>query len=251
MRQYIFVMRELVAREVKRKYARSYLGILWSILDPLLNMAVMSLIFSTMFRRNIENYPIYLLTGRIFWSLFTGATNSAMTALVNNKTMLIKVKLPMEIFPLSRSVTALVNFGYSTLAYLLMLIVFRVSFNRYMLLLPVFAGGLFLFSVGIGYILSVLYVFFGDVQHLYSVLLMIWMYLTALFYPISSTPVLMQKVIKHNPVYNYIACARKCVLEGAPPTADEWARVFIWSVGMYIVGKMYFEKQRSKVLQKV
>lgn len=251
MRQYIFVMRELVTREVKRRYARSYLGVLWSVLDPLLNMAVMSLIFSAMFRRNIENYPIYLLTGRIFWALFTEATNSAMTALVNNKNMLIKVKLPMEIFPLSRSVTALVNFGYSTLAYLLMLIVFRIKFNRYMLLLPVFAGGIFLFAVGLGYVLSVLYVFFGDVQHLYSVLLTLWMYLSALFYPISSTPLLMQKVIRHNPIYNYIACARKCVLEGAPPTVEEWARVFVWSVGMYIVGKMFFKKQRSKVLQKV
>ena len=104
-RQYIFVIRELTSREIKRKYSRSYLGIVWSVLNPLLMMAVISLIFSQLFKRSIENYPIYYLTGNILWQLFTGATNAAMTALIDNKTMLIKVKLPMEIFVLARVYT--------------------------------------------------------------------------------------------------------------------------------------------------
>lgn len=251
MKQYLFVIRELVSREIKRKYARSYLGVLWSVLNPLLSMAVMSLIFSTIFKRSIENFPIYYLTGNTFWSLFTGATNSAMTALVDNKNMLIKVKLPMEIFPLSRCFTALANFGYSMIAYIVMLFVFQIRPNIYMLLVPVFAGGLFLFSVGIGYLLSALYVLFGDVKHLYSVFLTIWMYLSAIFYPVSSTSPMMQAIITRNPVYNYIACARKCVLEGMLPSAEEWTRVFIWSAGVYIAGKFYFQRKQTKVLQRV
>lgn len=249
--QYIFVIRELVSREIKRKYARSYLGILWSVLNPLLSMAVMSMIFSTIFRRNIDNFPIYYLTGTIFWTLFTGATNSAMTALVDNKNMLIKVKLPMEIFPLSRSCTALANYGYSLVAYLIMLVVFQVKPSFYMLLLIVYTIGLFMFSIGIGYLLSVLYVLFGDIKHLYSVLLTIWMYLSAIFYPVSSTLPAMQSVIIRNPVYNYIVCARKCVMEQALPTADEWGRLFVWSIGVYIIGKIYFDKMHNRVLQKV
>ncbi len=93
LKQYYFVIKQLVDREIKRKYARSFLGVIWSVLNPLMTMAVMSMIFSTIFKRTIENYPIYYLTGTIFWQLFSGATNSAMTALVDNRTLLLKVKL--------------------------------------------------------------------------------------------------------------------------------------------------------------
>lgn len=249
--QYIFVIRELVSREIKRKYARSYLGILWSVLNPLLSMAVMSMIFSTIFRRSIENFPIYYLTGSIFWALFTGATNSAMTALVDNKSMLIKVKLPMRIFPLARSCTALANFGYSLVAYIIMLLVFRIKPNIYMPLLLLYAACLFVFSLGVGYLLSILYVLFGDIKHLYSVLLTIWMYVSAIFYPVESTSPAMQAIIVRNPVYNYINCARKCVLAGTLPSAEEWARIFVWTVGVFVVGKIYFRKMQTRVLQKV
>lgn len=93
LKQYYFVIKQLVDREIKRKYARSFLGVIWSVLNPLMTMAVMSMIFSTIFKRTIENYPIYYLTGTIFWQLFSGATNSAMTALVDNRTLLLKVKI--------------------------------------------------------------------------------------------------------------------------------------------------------------
>lgn len=251
LKRYIFVIRELVSREIKRKYARSYLGILWSVLNPLLSMAIMSMIFSTIFKRSIENFPIYYLTGNILWALFTGATNSAMTALVDNKNMLIKVKLPMSIFPLSRSCTALANFGYSLVAYVVMLMIYRIHPSVYMPLLFLYTAGLFMFSLGIGYLLSVLYVLFGDIKHLYSVLLTIWMYMSAIFFPVSSTSPRIQAIIVRNPVYNYIACARKCIMEAALPSAEEWARLFVWSVGMYIVGRLYFNKMKNRVLQKV
>ena len=125
-RQYWFVIQQLTARELKRKYARSVLGILWSVLNPLLSMAVLSLIFSQMFRRSIENYPIYYLTGYLLWQAFTATTNSAMTTLADNRALLLKVKLPLELFILTRGCTALVNLGYSLIAYGVMLAVFRI-----------------------------------------------------------------------------------------------------------------------------
>ena len=105
-----FVTGQLVAREMKRKYSRSRLGILWSVLNPLLSMAVLSMIFSTMFRKSIEDYPVYYLTGLLIWSFFTAATNTAMTALADNQALLLQVRLPRSVFPLSRVVTAFVNF---------------------------------------------------------------------------------------------------------------------------------------------
>lgn len=251
IKQYIFVIRELTGREIKRKYARSYLGIIWSVLNPLLSMAVMSLIFSTMFKRNIENYPIYYLTANILWSFFTGATNSAMTALVDNKMMLIKVKLPMSIFPLSRCYTAFVNFGYSLVAFVIMLVVFRIPFHICMLLIFLYALGIFIFSLGIGYLLSVLYVMFGDIKHLYSILLMLWMYMSAIFYPVESTTPAMRAVILRNPVYCFISAARKCVLYAELPNKEEWLRMIGWSMGIYLLGRLVFRKAQNKVLQKI
>ena len=110
-KQYWFALRQMVSREIKRKYARSHLGILWSVLNPLLSMAVMSMIFTTIFKRSIENFPIYYLTGSIMWGLFSSATNSTMTALVDNKGLLLRVKLTKQTFIFARILTALANFG--------------------------------------------------------------------------------------------------------------------------------------------
>ena len=136
-RQYLFVIRELTSREIKRKYARSYLGILWSVLNPLLTMIVMSLIFSTMFHRSIENFPIYYLTGNIIWILFSTGTNTCMNALVDNRTLLLKVKLPKQVFVLARAYTAFVNFLYTCVAYALVLAAFRIEPTWTMALFPV------------------------------------------------------------------------------------------------------------------
>lgn len=251
VKQYAFVVKELVSREIKRKYARSYLGILWSVLNPLLMMIVMSAIFSTMFRRNIENFPVYYLTGNIIFQLFSTATNTTMTSLVDNKQMLIKVKFPMKIFPLSRSVTALVNFGYSCIAYVAILLFFRIPPCPEMLFFPVIVGAAFLFSLGVSYILAVAYVFFGDIKHLYSVFLTLLMYCSAIFYPVENISGWMHAFIIRNPLYNYIACARSVMMYETMPEAAELARMAVWSIGMYLVGNWIFQISKNRVMQKV
>ena len=160
-RQYWFVVQQLTARELKRKYARSVLGVVWSVLNPLLSMAVLSLIFSQLFRRSIENYPIYYLTGYLLWQAFTATTNAAMTTLADNRALLLQVKFPMELFILTRGATALVNLGYSLVAYGVMLVVFQVPLRWTLAYLPVVVACLFLLALGISYLLSAAYVFFG------------------------------------------------------------------------------------------
>lgn len=250
-KQYWFVIRELTGREIKRKYSRSYLGILWSVLNPLLSMTVLSMIFTQIFKRAIENFPIYYLTGYIIWLAFTGATNAAMTTLVDNKMLLIKVKLPMEVFILTRVYTALVNMGYSVVAYVIMLVVFRVTPKWTMLLFPVIIVLLFLFSLGISYILATAYVFFGDVKHLYSVILTLWMYCSAIFYPIDNLEGVIRVVIEWNPIFNYIDAARSIVMYGQIPPTWEIVRMILWAAGMYVFGYYIFRKHKNDVMQKV
>lgn len=245
---YFFAMKELVGREVKRKYVRSYLGVVWSVLNPLLSMVVMSLIFSTIFKRSIENFPVYYLTGTILWNMFTGATNSAMTALVDNKNLMTRTKLPRQIFPLSRILTSLVNFWYSLIAYVVIVAFFKIAPSASLLAFPVVVMMLLLFSTGLGYVLAIAYTFMPDVKYLYSILLQLWMYLSAIFYPVDLLSPQMQTVIRVNPLYIFIAAARSCVLYHAWPPAMEWIGMLGWGFGMYALGCLIFDANKDKIL---
>ena len=249
--QYWFVIQQLTARELKRKYARSALGILWSVLNPLLSMAVLSLIFSQMFRRSIENYPIYYLTGYLLWQAFTGTTNSAMTTLADNRSLLLKVKFPMELFILTRGFTALVNLGYSFAAYGVMLVVFQVPASwPVVFALPVVAF-LFLFSLGVSYALAAAYVFFGDVKHLYSVVLTLWMYCSDIFYPVDQLSGPIRQVVEINPLYLFIRCLRGAVMDARPPSGWDFLLMAAWGVGVYLAGWGIFRVLREKLMQRL
>lgn len=248
IRQYLFVMRELTGRELKRKYARSYLGVIWSVLNPLLTMVVMSLIFSKMFKRNINNFPVYYLTGQTLWSMFTGATNAAMTALVDNKLMMTRTKLPRQIFPLSRILTSLVNFGYSMIAYVIIVAFFRIVPTVSTLFFPVVVVLLLLFSIGLGYILSILYTSLADIKYLYGILLTVWMYLSAIFFPVDNLSVGIKQVILANPIYGYIRAARCVVMEGTMPPGSVVVQITLWGIGMFAVGKLVFSLNQNKIM---
>ena len=246
---YWFVVKELVGREIKRKYARSYLGVVWSVLNPLLLMIVMTLVFSTMFRRNIENFPLYYLTGSIFWNLFSTGTDHAMSAIVDNKGLILKSKNPKIIFVISRMGTALVNFGFSLIPYVAILLFFRIRPTwRIILLIPDLLIFL-VFCMGLSFFLSVVYVFFADIKYLYSVILRILLYLSAIFYPVDRLPDFMKVIIAYNPVFLAIDIARYSVVYGITPYYTEWIKLIIWAVVTFIVGYISFKKNENKVMQ--
>lgn len=251
IKQYWFVIRELTGRELKRKYSRSYLGVVWSVLNPLLSMAVMSAVFSTMFKRSIENFPIYLLTGSTIWQLFTNSTNTSMTSLVDNKQLLIKVKIPLQVFTLSRVYTAFANFIYSFVAYLVLLMVFQIKPTWSMLLIVPIILLTMLFAVGLSLFLSVVYVFFGDIKYLYGIVLTLWMYLTAIFYPVTSLSETMKKIVSANPMYAYISAARGCMMYGEVPSVQLWIQMIAWAVIVFLFGHFFFQSKRNQIMQKV
>ncbi|WP_035790619.1 ABC transporter permease [Butyrivibrio sp. FC2001] len=249
IKQYWFVIRELTGREIKRKYARSYLGILWSVLSPLLYMLIMSLVFSTMFKGSILNFPLYYLTGFLFWNLYAQISDSVMTVLVDNRSLLLRVKVPKNVFILSRCYTALVNFLYSLVAFLPLLFLMGIKPSITMLLLPIDMMLCVMFGLGIGYILSVLYVFFADIRYLYSVMLTLLMYLSAIFYPIDEVPAAMQLVINTNPVYCYMRFAREIMINATFPSAGLWAKVILWAVSAYLLGYLIFKRRENEIMQ--
>ena len=251
LKQYWFVIRELTGREIKRKYARSYLGIIWSVLNPLLYMMILSLVFSTMFIRSIQNFPLYYLTGFLFWNLYCQISESVMTVLVDNKSLLLRVKVPKHVFILSRCYTAVVNFLYSLVAFVPLLFLSGVKPSITMLLFPINAVLCVMFALGVGYILSILYVFFADIKYLYSVLLTMLMYLSALFYPVESVPAPLQLVINNNPVYCFMLFARCIMVYGTVPSAELWIKIISWALGSYLLGYLIFRTKENEVMQNI
>ncbi len=251
-KQYIFVIRELTEREIKRKYVGSKLGILWSILNPLLMMVVMSMIFSFMFKRSIENFPLYYLAGNLVYSLFSEITNHTMSALVDNKSLLIKTKLPLQIFILSRAYTALVNYAYSLIPFAVMLFIFKIKPATTMLMIIPGTMLVLIMAIGISYMLSTAYVFFEDVKYLYSgVFLRILMYLSAVFYPVTSLPDKLQKLISLNPVYMGIYITRECMVYGRFPHYTAWIKLSVAAAVCFVGGMIIFSKNQNKIMQRI
>lgn len=251
IKQYLFVISELTGREIKRKYSRSKLGILWSVLNPLLHMIVLSLVFAKMFNGSISNFPVYVTCGNVLWSLFTTSTNTAMTALVDNKQMLIKVKIPMRVFVMSRVYTAFVNFSFSLIAFVPILLIFRTPITWNILFIPVIVLCELMFALGVSYILSVGYVFFGDIKHLYSIVLFLWMYLSAIFYPTKKLSITMRTIVANNPIYIYIDSFRWIFLEGTLPPTNTMIKMVLWSVAVYFIGRHIFNISKNKIMQKL
>lgn len=250
IKQQWFVIRKLSEREIKRKYARSKLGILWSVLSPLLHMTVMSLIFSYMFSKSIDKYPTFWLTGHLFWDVFHDGTLRGLTALSDNKTLLIRTKYPKEIFILSRVYTSIVNCMYTLIPYVLILIVFQVKPTWSMFCVIAVFFCCILFTIGISYILSILNVFFGDIKHLYSaVVITLLFYMSALFYPATNLPDIMYKIVYWNPTFIQIEFARECMLYNTIPALGLWLKMFGSAFIAFAIGKIVFRKYEGKVLQ--
>ncbi|MDO4356928.1 MAG: ABC transporter permease [Clostridia bacterium] len=248
LERYLPLVRELVIRDLKLKYRRSVLGYIWSLLNPLLMMAVMTLIFSYMFRFDIPNYPLYLICGQTLFSFFNEATNMSMYSIIQNGTLIKKVYVPKYIFPVSRVASSFVTMLFSLIAIIIVMIATRTTFHFSVLLFWVPLVYLFIFSCGIGMILAAFAVQFRDITHLYSVVTMAWMYLTPIFYPITSVPSEVAGVIAYNPLYNFITIFRELVLYGNIPPFATWASGVISSVAIFVIGVFVFRKMQKNFI---
>lgn len=219
--QYIPLLGNLISRELKKKYRRSVLGYAWTILNPLLIMLILNVVFSNMFRSSIENYPVYLFTGRMIYSFITDSTNGLSRSIITNGNLMRKTRVPNYIFPLANFMSAIVNFGFSIIAFIILLVCTRTAVSIHLLAFPLVCVQLFMFSFGLGLFLAQANVRIRDVGYLYAVFCTGWMYLTPLFYPLSQLPENIRYMISHfNPAYFYVQQTRQIFLEHIWPTGD-------------------------------
>ena len=256
-KRYWFLMTQLISRDFKVKYKRSVLGILWSLLNPILTMAVMAVVFSHMFRFQVEgvNYIVYLMTGIIMFNYFSQASRDAMTSVVENFTLINKVYIPKYIFPVAKCLVVGIDFLLTLIPWFGIILLSYVGLgehtcyiNWYYLLLPYIFFCMLLFTLGMGLLLSCLSVFLRDIWHIYGIVLTLWNYLTPVFYSIEILPPKLQFLMQFNPLYQFLTAARTIVLYGQAPSCQTLLILGALGIGMLAIGSLVFKKNQDKFI---
>lgn len=244
--RYSFLIKQLVTRDFKTKYRRSALGMAWSFMNPLLTMSVQYVVFSTFFRSGIPNYSVYLLTGIVFFGFFNESLSLGMTSITGNASLIKKVYIPKYIYPLSRIISSLINFGFSLLPLFLVILVTGTPFHFSMFLLIFDILCLLVFISGMTLLLTTAMTFFQDTVFLWGVVSMMWQYLTPIFYPASIIPASIWPIYRLNPMYQFITFARTCIIDGVSPEPGAYLMCIAWAVGTLLLGIFVFKKNQNK-----
>ena len=256
-KHYWFLMKQLIGRDFKVKYKRSVLGVIWSLLYPVLMMAVMALVFSQMFKFKTEgmNYIVYLMTGIVMFNYFSDATNNAMTSVISNFGLINKVYIPKYIFPIAKCLFTCINFLLTLIPWLIIIYLTRFglgeyvcTFNWWYLLIPYILLCFVVFTMGIGLLLSCATVFLRDVMYIYGIVLTLWNYLTPTFYSLEILPNHLQPIFQINPLYQFITCVRSIVLAGQRPSLTMLATITLWAIGSFLIGSYIFKKKQDKFI---
>lgn len=243
--KYRFLLSQLISRDFKTKYRRSVLGIFWSFLNPLLTMTVQYVVFSTLFKTDITNFPVYLLIGIVFFSFFLESTSMSLMSIVGNANLITKVYMPKYIYPVSRVLSSSINFLLSMIPLLIVVIFTKTPFTSAYLLLPFIIVCLVVFCIGMGMLLSAAMVYFRDTQFIWSVLSMLWMYSTPIFYPVSIIPEKFILLYKINPLYHFIDFSRVVIMQGVSPEPQAYLICAAYALIMLLIGGLIFNTTQN------
>lgn len=246
--QYWELLKELVKRDLKIKYRRSILGFCWSILNPLLFMIVTTAVFSTIFKNSIKMFPLYFLAGNLIFNFYAESTAMAQFSIIGNASLIKKVKLPSQIFPISKVCFSFFNTSFSLIAIFLVMLYFKYLPPLSFLLLPIPILFVFVFSIGIGMLVAALAVYFRDTVHLYSVFLTVVSYFSAIFYPETILPLEYRHYLLLNPVYAYIKYLRLIMLDGTIPSLEYTMLCLFYSILAVVLGIYYFNKTKKNFI---
>ncbi len=248
VRQYRFLFEELVKRDFTKKYKRTVFGMLWSIMGPLMTLAVMALVFTKFFGSSIEHYVIYLFCGNLVYSYFREATSTGMTSLMDNAEIFSKVNVPKYMFLLSKNVSTLINFGLNILVLFIFIAIYQVPFSWKFIFLLYPICCLVVFNMGAGLILSALYLMFRDIKYLYDVFTLMLMYMSAIFYSIDVYSQNIQYLFYLNPIYVYIRYFRKIIIEGTIPQLSFHLLAAAYALIVLIIGAIIYKRKNYKFL---
>ena len=248
LKQYQFLFEELVKRDFKKKYKRTILGAGWSLLSPLLMLLVMKVVFGQFFGGAIEHYTTYLFCGNLLFMYFSESTSEGMMCLRCNAEIFTKVNIPKYIFLLSKNVQTLLNFALTLAVFFVFCLLDGVDFSWRIPLLVYPIVTFTLFNMGMGMILSALFVFFCDMQYLWRVALQLIMYGSAIFYSVDALSPNVRMLLGFNPVYQHISYFREVVLNGAVPSLTHHFILIVFAVVSLVVGGWMYRRYNTEFL---
>jgi len=261
--KYRHLLGQMVVKNIKKKYKRSVLGVLWTILHPLLYMFVLTEVFAFLLGRAGAS-RLYILTGLLIFQFVSEATNHCLNSITGNRGLIEKVYVPKLLFPLSHVLSSLINLGFSLIALIVVVLALLFPISWTALMFFVMLPALVLFAAGIGFALAAMFVYFRDISHLYSVFMTLWMYASAIFYNLNdlSKDSVAPKIIKYNPLYRFIAYFRAVligefkVVDGeiitirAPYIPQFRELLILYGCGIisFIIGAFIFNRLKNKFL---
>ena len=246
--KYRYLLQDLVTKDIKTKYRRSVLGILWSVLNPLLMMLVLTAVFANIFRFDIKDFPVYYLTGYLIFSFVSESTSFSLTSIISAAGLIKKVYIPKYIFPLEKCLFSFVNMLFSMIAIIIVFAILGIAPHWTVILFPIPMIYTFVFSFGLSLILAMFNVFFRDTGHLWGVFVTVWMYLTPIIYPINILPDWMISIVKINPLYYYVEYFRSIMIYGTVPGLIDNLVCISFSGIMLLLGLILFKKYQDKFI---
>lgn len=241
------LLKDMTAKELKAKYTNSILGISWAVINPLLIMLVISFVFTQVFKVEINNFPLFLLSGILPWMFFSAAISECAFSIINQSRTLHQFNIPKEVLPLSSILANFLNFA---LGWIIILPIFLIFKPKVILLLPILLVVLFfhlVFTAGLGLFLSVLNVFFRDIGHLLGVILMFWLWITPVFYPIDMLPAGLRCFYGLNPMTGYILAYRSILFEAVLPSYPALLKLFLLAAASFCLGELIFLRLESRI----
>ena len=248
LKEHRFIFEELVKRDFKQKYKRTVLGVFWSVLSPLLTLLVMRLVFTHFFGRNVAHYTTYLFAGNLMFNYYKEQTNGGMQALMANASIFTKINVPKYLFIFSKSVSAAINFGITLIVFFIFVAIDGIRFHWTMVAIVYPIVMLTLFNVGIGMILSALFVFFRDIAYIYDIFTLLLMYMSAIFYNVDAFPPKVQRIFLLNPVYCAIKYVRVVVINGNIPSFAYHVLLLFYATVAVGIGSFIYKKYNTKFL---
>lgn len=246
-----FLLEEIIKKNFAAKYKGSILGILWSVLKPLLIMIILTIIFSTIFENSIKNYPVYFLSAKCIFDFFNLSTTAAMNALKGNRNILKRTSAPKLIFILGSILSELINFIITLGILLFVMIITKAPFHFNIIpfaILPIIS--LLMMGTGIGLILSILCVYYTDIQHLWGVITLMLMYASAIFYPMDIIPEPYHRYMILNPIFWIIDQFRNFMICGTIPNILTSINTLLLSAVILVFGIIVFKKYEKKITMK-
>lgn len=243
--RYKYLLYILVTRDIKKKYRRSVLGVLWSLLNPLMMMVITAMVFSTVFRFAVDNYVLYLIVGQVVFTFYTESTSFAMGSILENSSLIKKVYVPKYLFPFSRVTSSCVNllFTFPAIFFIMLYTGVWPSWRTFSVVVPLVL--MLVFCLGVGLVLSACVVYFRDLFHLYGVLLTALNYATPVFYPAQIVPDRYHWLLTLNPLYHFVTAFREVLYEGSLPHADTLLACTGLAVAAIVLGVLIFRRAQN------